>query len=391
MRVLVVTSTNNGGILRHATQVSDKMATKTDNCRILLPSDGDFETDSLRSTVRFVPSGLLSDTESGSPLLLVWQFCVYFVYMLFHVRSSRPDVVYCAEWFPCAVISKVLEPFFSHRTAVVAHGAEVVFLEDDSKYKRLMKPVQRRVLNASLVFAVSEYTADQLRDNGVRDITLCYNGIDLAHRESENSVQVDDENEPVRTALSEAAAHPTLLTVSRLQRYKGQDKVIECLPQLAEEFPDLRYVVVGKGEDMEYMKSVADEHGVSDRVIFTGFVADELVTRLYELADIYVMPTRIHTKGLEGFGISFLEAYATKTPVIGPTVGGPRSAVIDGETGLLVNPDNTDEIEAAIRDLLSDEKKRARLGDRGYEELHGRFSWDAVSDLLLDRFTAHAR
>lgn len=391
MRVLVVTSTDNGGILRHATQVSDKMATKTDECRLLLPSDGDFETENLRSTVRFVPSRLLSDTESGSPLLLVWQFCVYFAYMLFHVRSSRPDVVYCAEWFPCAVVSKLLEPFFSHRTAVVAHGAEVVFLEEDSKYKRLMKPVQRVVLNASLVFAVSEYTAEQLRDNGVRDITLCYNGIDLDGRESEESVRGGDENEAVRTALETSAANPTLLTVSRLQRYKGQDKVIECLPRLAEEFPDLRYVVVGKGEDMAYMKSVAEEYGVSDRVIFTGFVADEVVTRLYELADVYVMPTRIHTKGLEGFGISFLEAYATRTPVIGPTVGGPRSAVVDGETGLLVDPDSTDEIESAIRELLSDEEKRARLGDRGYEELQDRFNWDAVSDLLLDRFSAHAR
>lgn len=391
MRVLVVTSTDNGGILRHATQVSDKMATKTDNCRILLPSDSDFDTDDLRSTVRFVPSSLLSDTESGSPLLLVWQFCVYSAYMLYHVWSSRPDVVYCAEWFPCAVISKALEPLFGHQTAVVAHGAEVVFLADDSKYKRLMKPVQRRVLNASLVFAVSEYTADQLRDNGVRDITLCYNGINLAARQTTDSIHIADEAEPVRTAFAEAAANPTLLTVSRLQRYKGQDKVIECLPRLITEFPDLRYVVVGKGEDMEYMKSVAEAHGVSDRVIFTGFVADELVTRLYELADIYVMPTRIHAKGLEGFGISFLEAYATRTPVIGPTVGGPRSAVVDGETGLLVDPEDTDEIETAIRDLLSDGEKRTRLGNQGYEALQGRFSWDAVSDLLLDQFATHDR
>ena len=138
-----------------------------------------------------------------------------------------------------------------------------------------------------------------------------------------------------------------LLTVGRLaaeERYKGFDEILEVLPSLAE---DVVYVLAGGGNDRARLEEKASQLGIAHRVVFTGLFPDEDKADLYNLADVYVMPSRG-----EGFGFVFLEALASGIPVIGSKHDGGREALLDGELGLLVDPSNPAEIEAAIRELL---------------------------------------
>lgn len=138
-----------------------------------------------------------------------------------------------------------------------------------------------------------------------------------------------------------------LLTVGRLEseeRYKGFDEVLETLPSLPE---DVVYIIAGTGNDRPRLEAKAISLGVASRVVFTGFFTDEEKLDLYSLADVYVMPSRG-----EGFGFVFLEALASGVPVIGSKLDGGREAILDGKLGLLVDPTNPAEIEAAIRELL---------------------------------------
>ena len=163
-----------------------------------------------------------------------------------------------------------------------------------------------------------------------------------------------------------------LLTLGRIvaaERYKGFDDVLEVLPQLD---PDVVYVIAGKGDDTERLRRKARDLGVADRVVFTGFVAEEDKADLYALADVYVMPSRG-----EGFGFVLLEAMACGIPVIGSKHDGGREALRHGELGTLVDPANPAEIRTAINDLLRDGRREVPAGmeyfayEHFVERVHG--------------------
>ncbi|HUS96019.1 MAG TPA: glycosyltransferase, partial [Hyphomicrobiaceae bacterium] len=122
-----------------------------------------------------------------------------------------------------------------------------------------------------------------------------------------------------------------LLTVGRMdsrERYKGHDRVIRALPQLIAVGHDVIYVVIGEGDDLPRLKSLAVETGVADRVRFMGPAGPETLVQAYRMADIFVMPSTG-----EGFGIAFLEAMACGTPALGLATGGALDALVDGELG----------------------------------------------------------
>lgn len=142
-----------------------------------------------------------------------------------------------------------------------------------------------------------------------------------------------------------------LLTVGRLsaqERHKGFDEVLEALPTLAKKVPDVMYVICGEGPDRSRLEEKAAVLGVRDRVVFAGFIPEAAKADYYRLADAFVMPSRG-----EGFGIVLLEAMACGIPVMGSLKDGSREALIGGELGVLVNPDNPSEVIDGIVHTLS--------------------------------------
>jgi phosphatidyl-myo-inositol dimannoside synthase len=141
-----------------------------------------------------------------------------------------------------------------------------------------------------------------------------------------------------------------LMTLGRLdsyERYKGFDEVIDLLPQLSEVIPNLVYLIVGEGSDRERLEQKVRSLNLQEQVIFTGFIPEEKKAYHYRLADVYVMPSRG-----EGFGIVFLEAMACGIPVVASKSDGSREAVRNGSLGILVNPDDPDEIKSGILEAL---------------------------------------
>lgn len=142
-----------------------------------------------------------------------------------------------------------------------------------------------------------------------------------------------------------------LLTLGRIvaaERYKGFDEVLEVLPEIAAVHPDVTYVAAGGGNDLPRLARKAVSLGVADRVVFTGVVAEEEKADLYNLADVYAMPSRG-----EGFGLVFLEAMASGVPVIGSRLDGGREALRHGLLGRLVDSTNPAEVRVAILDALA--------------------------------------
>jgi phosphatidylinositol alpha-1,6-mannosyltransferase len=139
-----------------------------------------------------------------------------------------------------------------------------------------------------------------------------------------------------------------LLTVARMdarQRYKGQDRVIQALPQLVAGGHDVIHLVIGDGDDAARLKSLAASLGVADRVRFMGAVDSDALVEAYRMADLFLMPSTG-----EGFGIVFLEAMASGTPALGLSVAGARDALGDGQLGTSASEG---ELVAAIARLLN--------------------------------------
>jgi phosphatidylinositol alpha-1,6-mannosyltransferase len=173
---------------------------------------------------------------------------------------------------------------------------------------------------------------------------------------------------------------PLLLTVARLIPHKGQDVVLRVLATLKEEFPTLRYAMIGTGPDEARLRQLAEELDVFDRVIFAGPVSDDEVAEAYATSTVYVGLSRVDRAiDAEGFGISFVEAGASGVPVIGGDSGGVRSAVRDGESGVIVPSQDVGAAAAAVRLYLGDAELRGKTGKAGRWLAETHYNWDRVA------------
>ena len=180
-----------------------------------------------------------------------------------------------------------------------------------------------------------------------------------------------------------------LLTVARLTKRKGHDLVLKAMDMLRNR-DNLRYVIVGSGEDRERLEGLVETLGLTGSVICAGRVEDSELPDYYRLCDIYVMPNREvleSTDSIEGFGISFIEANACEKPCIGGRSGGAEAAVVDGVTGYLINPENAEELAEKICFLLDNPDVSADMGRAGRMRVLREFSWETRAHTLAGYFT----
>jgi phosphatidylinositol alpha-1,6-mannosyltransferase len=243
----------------------------------------------------------------------------------------------------------------------------------------------RRLYSRALgIVANSRWTADLARDTLARFAAgpVPVAAIDLGTDPAFFSPRRDTGALRRRLGLGGA---PLLLTVARLVPHKGQDVALRTLAALAREFPDLRYLVVGEGHDLARLEALARDLGVAERTMFAGALTDDEIAEAYATATLYVGLSRIDNEvNAEGFGISFIEAAASGVPVVAGDSGGVRSAVRDGETGLVVPPADVEAVTAAVRSLLADDDRRKALGAAARRAAETHYTWDRVARETLE-------
>ena len=158
---------------------------------------------------------------------------------------------------------------------------------------------------------------------------------------------------------------------------KGHDMVIRALPLLCKSTSDFTYLIVGDGPYRDNLEALAADLGVHEQVVFAGHLTDEILPDVYALCDVFVMPSRDNSMlcDIEGFGLVFLEANACGKPVIGGRSGGIPDAVVDGVTGILVRPDDPEDIADALKRILNDNALALRLGRQGRDRVVNQFTW----------------
>jgi phosphatidylinositol alpha-1,6-mannosyltransferase len=201
---------------------------------------------------------------------------------------------------------------------------------------------------ADLVVSISEVTKQRFMAwSGVKDgkISILANAI---HLDRYGPVLEKNGKLLDRYSLEGRVVLMTLGRIAAEERYKGFDEVLNILTHLSEEIPNISYLIVGSGSDVDRLIEKARNLGLSERVVFAGLVAEAEKAEHFRLADVFVMPSYG-----EGFGFVFLEAMACGIPVIGSKTDGSREALRDGQLGELVDPKNPLEIISAVKNALT--------------------------------------
>ncbi|MCK6601563.1 MAG: glycosyltransferase family 4 protein [Bacteroidetes bacterium] len=292
--------------------------------------------------------------------------------------ETKPDLIIATTWNMARGLVSLCRS--QHIPLVlVVHGLEVT-----RPMPFLKKLWLKHTLNkVTKIVAVSQFTKDQIDTNyhlPEGKVIVLPNGVDVA------------DFFPVSDVKALQNRHHTegkkvILTFARVIERKGHDVVIRSLPAIRKEFPDLIYLICGKG-DAEYinkLKALALDCGVQDQVIFTGFVDPAEKNRYYNLADVYVMPSREINGDTEGFGITYLEANACRKPVIGGNSGGVSDAVLDGETGFLIPPTDENLLSEKILILFRNPGLAARLGENGHNRILKDLTWAALAKKLTGK------
>ena len=251
--------------------------------------------------------------------------------------------------------------------AVIGHGLELVEALSARGHRRRAA----RVAGAAHWFSNSHDTADRLAQYGVppgRRSLLLPGVADIV------DTPLETERRAVRERLG-LGARRFLLSLCYLRRRKGIDVGIEAFAQLADEYPDLCYVVAGSGPEHDALRALARARGVGERVVFTGAIDDVTKTVLFAECEFFVLPNRATAHDVEGFGIVFLEASLHGKAVVGGANGGVPEAVADGVTGLLVDTRDAIGLREAERRLLRDPGYAAALGRQGRARARSEFSW----------------
>ena len=261
---------------------------------------------------------------------------------------------------------------------IVFHGQDVdAIFPKMTFFKRLL--LKRIILKMDNIFCNSRFTASMVESTFSASIQPVVVGCGV----NSDTLPPFRSQKIARKKLN-IEAHYVLLTIAELVPRKGIDMVIRALPAIISRFPDLIYIVAGGGHDLSRLLIIAEQVGCAEHVRFDGRFDDHMIADYYCSADLFVMPSRrIPNESVEGFGIVYLEAGHYGLPVIGGRAGGVPDAVINGKTGLLVDPNDQNEISKAVIKILEDPVLSQNHGAEGKRRVHEEFTWDSVIKRFL--------
>ena len=246
------------------------------------------------------------------------------------------------------------------------HSKEINHVQGTNLNKRVLNVLN----NVDHVISNSEYTKNLAINCGVTQnkITVINPGIEPVKKLNEKAIK-ESEN-----LLKDKS--PRLITVSRLDKRKNHEKIIMTLRNLKQIYPDIIYTCVGDGDEEENLKQLVKELDLDEQVLFLKKISQDLKNTLVAKSNIFVMPSIIYKKSVEGFGIAFIEAAQYGVPSLGGKDGGASDAIEHQKNGLICDGNSLDEIYSSINDLLNN-KKYLEYG-KNAKENSTKFYWDKI-------------
>jgi phosphatidylinositol alpha-1,6-mannosyltransferase len=246
------------------------------------------------------------------------------------------------------------------------HGKEINHKKGTNLNKRFVNVLN----NVDVVIANSKYTRDLAIQHGVEEekITIINPGIDLVQELDKKKL------DKVENLLKHNS--PRLITVSRFDKRKNHEKIIMALRNLKQIYPSIIYICIGYGDEEKNLKKLVEELDLKEQVMFFKDISNELKNSLLAKSNIFVMPSIIYKKSVEGFGISYVEAAQYGIPSIGGIDGGASDAITHEKTGLICDGNELDAVYSSINSILQN-NKYLEYG-KNAKENSTKFEWSKI-------------
>ena len=289
------------------------------------------------------------------------------------VRERKISTVFFGAAAPLGLLSRTLRKAGVKEIVALTHGHEV-WWSKVWPFSSAMKSISRHVNHLTYL---GEYTrsaiATSITKEAAAGMVKIAPGIDTDHFSPQDATQLRSE-----LGLSEKKV---VVSVGRLVHRKGQDVLIEAMPGILREVPEAHILMIGEGPYRSYLENRVKALGLHERITFIGRIQYADLPKYICVGDLFVMPSRSRLAGLEveGLGIVYLEASACGLPVIAGNSGGAPDAVLEGETGLVVDGTSKAEVAAAVVELLSDPDRSKAMGIRGRQWIIQEWRWEIWS------------
>ena len=246
------------------------------------------------------------------------------------------------------------------------HSKEINHEKGTSLNKRVLNVLN----NVDVVVSNSKFTKNLAVKCGVNEnkIIVINPGVDPVQELNNKSL------EKVESLLKHKS--PRLITVSRFDKRKNHEKVIMALRNLKQTYPNIVYICVGYGDEENNIKKLVEELNLNEQVMFFKEISNDLKNSLLAKSNIFIMPSIIYKKSVEGFGIAYIEAAQYGIPSIGGVDGGASDAIENKKTGLICDGNNLDAVYSSINSMLEN-KKYLEYG-KAAKENSVKFKWDII-------------
>jgi len=286
------------------------------------------------------------------------------------VRERKISTVFFGAAAPLGLLSRTLRKTGVTHIVALTHGHEV-WWSKVWPFTLAMKSISRHVSHLTYLgeFTKSAISRSITREAAAHMVKIAP-GIDTDHFSPQDASQLRSE-----LGLSEKKV---IVSVGRLVHRKGQDVLIEAMPAIIKEVPEAHILMIGEGPYRGYLENRVKALGLQERITFIGRIQYADLPKHICAGDLFVMPSRSRLAGLEveGLGIVYLEASACGLPVIAGDSGGAPDAVLEGETGLVVDGTSKADVAAAVIELLQDADRSKAMGIRGREWIIQEWRWD---------------
>ena len=299
------------------------------------------------------------------------------IYLKKFIANNNIEAIYADSWKSVEHLRLV-----NVKIVVLAHGTEIPKKYFDNFYAYL-NIKKRRIIksyaNCHRIAANSAYTRDlmiaSLKINSDK-INIIHPGIDIY----EDFISNED-REHVKKIIKDAS--PIITTLARVEKRKGHKFVINAISELKSKFPNMLYLVAGKGPYLDEIKKYVKMLGLEKNVMFLGWITEPEKSLVLQGSDIFIMTPSQVGESVEGFGMVFIDAAFHGIASIGTQSGGISDAIIDNKTGLLCEEGDQASITKNIDKLLSNKELRIELGKNGRERAKSEYSWNTkISEYL---------
>jgi len=276
------------------------------------------------------------------------------------IKENKIEAIIADHW-------KSLELLKTNKKKIcLIHGKEINHKKGTSLNKRVLEVLN----NVETIVANSEYTKNLAISLGVQQNKIIIINPGVGH------VQELDEKilDKVENLLKYKS--PRLITVSRFDKRKNHEKIIMALKNLKQIYPSIVYICVGHGDEEENIRKLVAELNLQPQVMFFKDISNELKNSLIAKSNIFVMPSIIHRKSVEGFGIAYVEAAQYGIPSLGGNDGGAPDAINHQKTGLICDGSKLNEVYSSINSMLEN-NKYLEYG-KAAKENSKKFSWDII-------------